>query len=209
MTIHGLWTRLEESRGADPSRMLARVFESSAQRLFAGSAVAPVDDRGLGALADASDRMLGYIYRRDDRAGGADAPRPIGIYDCRLAEPARMHVGVVLAGDAAWGDGVGMDAMLALLRYLFHFDGRRAFEMTAAVHNPHTVRIMVHRAVRPEALLADVVADGSRLVELAVGTLTEPEFAEVGYRVPGGSAFTDTRWHEVRERVLAQIGAQS
>ncbi|MCM6773965.1 hypothetical protein NDR87_10830 [Nocardia sp. CDC159] len=204
MTILGRWTRLEESRDVDPSAMLARVFESSAQRLFAGSALAPVDAHGLGSMAAASDRLLGYIYRRDEAAA-----RPIGIYDCRLADPGRMHVGVVLAGDAGWGDGVGMDAMLALLRYLFHFEARRGFEMAAAVHNPHTVRILLHRGVRPEAVLTDAVADGARLVELAVGTLTEPEFAEVGYEVPGSSEFDDGRWVAVRDRVLAQIGERS
>lgn len=204
MTLFGSWTRLEESHGADPSDMLTHVFESSAQRLFAGSAVAPVDARGLEDTANASDRLLGYIYRRDDAAG----QRPIGIYDCRLAEPARMHIGVVLAGDAAWGNGVGMDAMLALLRYLYHFDGRRGFEMTAAVHNPNTIRIFVHNAVRPEALLADCVADGPRLTARAVGTLTEPEFADVGYQVPGASEFSEDRWREVRQRVVAEIGAR-
>ncbi|MFI1918290.1 GNAT family N-acetyltransferase [Nocardia sp. NPDC020380] len=205
MTLLGRWTRLEESHGADPSHMLTHVFESSAQRLFAGSAVAPVDSRGLGDMAQASDRLLGYIYRRESEPG----QRPIGIYDCRLADPARMHIGVVLAGDAAWGNGVGMDAMLALLRYLYHFDGRRGFEMTAALHNPNTVRIFVHNAVRPEALLADCIADGSRLTARAVGTLTEPEFAGVGYQVPGASEFSDARWKTVRQRVIAEIGAQS
>ncbi|MFG1796391.1 hypothetical protein [Nocardia sp. NPDC049149] len=204
MTLLGRWTRLEESNGVDPSKMLSHVFESAAQRLVAGSAVAPVDSRSLDDMAQASDRLLGYIYRRDTAPG----QRPIGIYDCRLADPARMHIGVVLAGDAAWGNGVGMDAMLVLLRYLYHFDNRRGFEMTAAVHNPNTVRIFVHNAVRPEALLADCVADGAKLGARVVGTLTEAEFAEVGYQVPGASEFSDTHWRSVRERVLDEIGAQ-
>ncbi|WP_420879096.1 hypothetical protein [Rhodococcus sp. (in: high G+C Gram-positive bacteria)] len=203
--IRGLWTEL--SVGVDPvvHRLTGvddfphALFASGAQRLFAGTSVNPLD--AAATHPGNADHIVGAITRISD-----PSRRLAGIYDLSWnsgwGTAGRFGLGVVLADERDWGNGLGMDAMIALLRHAFYSQNARTFVMSAGVHNNNTVHILATGSIRPEALSVNAINDDRALCELVLGAMSSDDFRVAGYSPPDAS---DALWRSIAPEPLAEV----
>ncbi|QBJ98002.1 N-acetyltransferase [Rhodococcus sp. ABRD24] len=175
------------------------LFASGAQRLFAGTSINPLD--ASATQPGTPDHIIGAITRIKD-----PSRRLAGIYDLSWSSgwgtAGRFGLGVVLADERDWGNGLGMDAMIALLRHAFYSQNARTFVMSAGVHNKNTVQILATGSIRPEALCVDAIGDDRALCELVLGAMSSGDFRIAGYRPPDAS---DSLWRSIAAASLAEV----
>ena len=109
--------------------------------------------------------------------GPADAP-PIGRIEWEnLDRHHRSAEVTILIGDpASWGHGYGTDAMVALLRYLFHVRGLHRVSLAVLSWNERAIRAYQKVGFVVEGVLRDDVFDEGRFHDQTVMGILRHEF---------------------------------
>ncbi len=129
-----------------------------------------VDQRFVEDLAGRFSRFEDAGYFAIDLIDGTTIGR---VEFERLSSETRSAEVMILIGDqAAWGHGYGTDAMVALLRYLFHTRNLHRVSLTVLAWNSRAIRSYERAGFTVEGLLRDdLYFDGRYHDQIVMGVL--------------------------------------